>query len=315
LTLDGTQPCTCRPLHPDDPLRRGFYSEDHKSAPAPGPAASSTPTPNPSVPKRLPAHLQRETDLAELGCHLRIQGKGVANARWVVIDFEAAISGATYALPTEVCAAEYTLECGFGRRFHAFINPGRIPSVREHQAMNVTLNFPPTGIPFRNFSLASADYAAVWRDLSALFDPSALLVAKGPVVDRHCLQWLATRAGAPGPPPHIYDWEDLVIAMGRESGRVLADTEVETALRLPADYHFEDTCCKYHQWLQRCDASTWYHCAAEDVHAYCYALSALVNRYFPMLVAHPLQERPALGAGWGHDGPNHIVQTLPPPDV
>jgi hypothetical protein len=216
------------------------------------------------------------------------------------IDFEAALTGSNFSLPTEMTIAMYTLRGGFIRPpLHFFIHPGLICEPHVFSAMRVTMFTPPTGIPFGNFALARYDYDIIWQEITEYMPANSFIVAKAPRTEYQCLEWLACRAGTANPYVRIYDYIEFFPILATLCGRELPFARRLELQRRHKLYEFYDTRCEYHQMLMRLDQQQpdgedghHYHCSRGEVMSYAYALNYAINsEFYTLLKAERLPEQ------------------------
>eukprot|EP01105_Mastigella_eilhardi_P017094 TRINITY_DN3929_c0_g1_i2.p1 TRINITY_DN3929_c0_g1~~TRINITY_DN3929_c0_g1_i2.p1 ORF type:complete len:319 (-),score=74.27 TRINITY_DN3929_c0_g1_i2:469-1425(-) len=146
------------------------------------------------------------TDSVTELCALLKQTADAGRQPFIGIDFECAASVKGALFPCEIGACAFTLDnigSGFvggieGSTFHAFIDPGPLPSEALQPANHCTNHI--HGIPFRNFERARGDYTRLWFEFvtfvrEALGDAPLILVGKGIATEKAALAWLANAAG------------------------------------------------------------------------------------------------------------------------
>eukprot|EP00993_Chasmostoma_nieuportense_P007612 NODE_882_length_1792_cov_25.847447_g826_i0.p1 GENE.NODE_882_length_1792_cov_25.847447_g826_i0~~NODE_882_length_1792_cov_25.847447_g826_i0.p1 ORF type:complete len:583 (+),score=175.18 NODE_882_length_1792_cov_25.847447_g826_i0:56-1750(+) len=287
VLLEEFAPIKVEPLPLDSSLRIPFWKRDTMSRPTDwAPAVHMPQTQRMSRKAQLKS--ERETFLANLKASMPAD---ISTLPLYIIDFEAAVGGPGFSIPTEVFVVEYTMRKGVHRRYHQFIHPGLIEGPFGPPAKKITMEIPPTGIPYKNFSLANYDYAAIWAELIDILPVDGVIVAKGINTEKECLNWLAARVGVINPYQRIVDFGDLLLVWSRMLGFKHTNEQLVEMQRVCNKFIFDDTRCDYHFDMLDHPDGPYFHCARADVMSYCFALNHLANREFAALMSAEVCEQ------------------------
>ncbi|XP_077483399.1 protein maelstrom homolog [Amblyomma americanum] len=185
-------------------------------------------------------------------------------------------NGITY--PLEIAVVEYTIEQGFIRAFHRFINPGNIPLGFASAAKDHSENT--HGIPITGFEEGITDYRQFVQDFFTFLrvtnedqcPPIFTMQGHIPQVEG-CLRWIEEAARAP---IDIEVWDILLLLRKLRSaaGSEISQGEAERILH-SAIFDYEMTSlCYYHAEIGN------RHCALGETRRVGYKISnALLNAY------------------------------------
>ncbi|XP_064471876.1 protein maelstrom homolog [Ornithodoros turicata] len=153
-------------------------------------------------------------------------------------------------LPLEIGAIEYTIQYGFTRAFHRFIDPGEIPlgfasCAKDHSEAT-------HGIPITGFQEGDRNYGRLMKQLcDFLYAGGGQQLPPLFCTEDHltqtdgCLSWLKGRSGF-NVDFQIWDIMHLLLKLRRVAGKELSTTEAEGILNSAIFDYEVKSLCSYH---------------------------------------------------------------------
>lgn len=180
--------------------------------------------------------------------------------------------------PLEIAIIEYTIDQGFTRAFHRFINPGKIPLGFASAAKDHSENT--HGIPIMGFEEGIVNYRLFVEDLFAFFRVTnedqclPLFTMQDHIPQAEgCLRWIEEAAGIPID-IQIWDILPLLRKLRSVSGEEISQSEAEGILHSALFDYDVKSLCVYHAEIDN------RHCALGESRRIGYKMSnALLNAF------------------------------------